>query len=457
MVSKKTIRLYYWLVLEFFKKHLKYILLSFLLSLVTIFVIISLSPFIQSYIFTKHDVIGMAGQYDINNLPDDITFKISNGLIFINDKGELVPSLASSWQFDNTGRKYTFKLRDNLVWNDGQEFTAYDINYKFVDVQSKVVDKNTITFFLKNALPVFPTYLKKPILKYPLVGIAGVYKVESMRMEYGNIKELTLAPNKKGLHTLVYKFYDDEGQVITAYKRGEINEMQISKSSAAQDFGKWKNSTVERNVDYSRLMTLFFNMNNPIWKDAKDKEVRQAIRNLINPEKFKDMGVEAVGSINPLSWAYDEDLKRNVYDPESAEKLLKKLNIATSSATFNFNTSYDNFAAADEIVTSFQKVGLKINQNFVSSASDTDFDFLLAYWKTPVDPDQYYFWHQKQRGKGNITGYNRPKIDKLLEDGRKTTSVDERKKIYLEFEKTLLDDPPAVFLFYPYIYTVTRK
>jgi DNA segregation ATPase FtsK/SpoIIIE-like protein len=57
----------------------------------------------------------------------------------------------------------------------------------------------------------------------------------------------------------------------------------------------------------------------------------------------------------------------------------------------------------------------------------------------------------------NITGYENKRIDKLLEDGRKTISQTERKKIYDDLQKYLLADAPAAFLYFPYEYTVTRK
>lgn len=469
MFSKKTIRYYYWLTQAFIQKHLKYILLSFLLSIVFIFILLSLSPIIQQSLLTEKQIKGVVGKYTLNEIPEEITSKISSGLIFVNEKGELRPGLASSWKFNKNGKEYEFTLRDNLYWNDGKEFTAADVNYSFKDVEKKVINNKTVIFQLKQSLPIFATYLKRPIIKYPsniskskasgslLMGVAGLYSVQDVRIEYGYVKEMTLIPNKTGLPLLVYKFYDEEGDLAVAYKKGEIREMQLTRYSLAKDFETWKNSTVQQSVDYTRLMTLFFNMNNPLWKNAQDKEVRQALRESIDISKFNQTGVEAIGSISPLSWAYNPDLKRNTYNPESAMAVLKKLKDASTSAELNFRTAYENFGVADEIVNEFKNVGLKVNLSFISGGGPGNFDFFLVYWKLPTDPDQYFFWHQKQKNRGNVSGYDRPKIDKLLEDGRNTTSIEERKKIYYEFQRTLLDDPPAVFLFYPYVYTIKRK
>ncbi|MFA5795842.1 MAG: hypothetical protein WC885_01540, partial [Candidatus Shapirobacteria bacterium] len=73
----------------------------------------------------------------------------------------------------------------------------------------------------------------------------------------------------------------------------------------------------------------------------------------------------------------------------------------------------------------------------------------------PADPDQYTFWHSTQE-KTNITHLNNSRIDKLLEEGRLTFNLQDRKKIYLDFQKFLLEESPVIFISYPTIYSVSR-
>ena len=184
---------------EFIKNHLRIITLSFLLSFILIIALISFAPYIETLFFTKKDVIGVIGDFDYNNLPDEITSKISNGLLFINEKGEFSPAIASSWEVTDDGKEYRFHIRDGLLWPNGKNFSAYDIEYNFKDVEIKVLDEKTIFFKLSKPLPIFPTYLIKPIIKAPLQGIAGLYKVDRVKLNYGTISEITLNPNKKKL------------------------------------------------------------------------------------------------------------------------------------------------------------------------------------------------------------------------------------------------------------------
>ena len=85
----------------------------------------------------------------------------------------------------------------------------------------------------------------------------------------------------------------------------------------------------------------------------------------------------------------------------------------------------------------------------------SSFQMFLGDINLAKDPDQYVLWHSEQNS--NISGYKNLRIDKLLEDGRKTVDINTRKKIYSDFEKYILDDPPASFLYLPYTYEISRN
>ncbi len=452
-LSNKTLRYYYWIAIAFTQKNIKLILLSFLLSIVGIISIISVAPYLISYTTTKKETIGIVGSYDYTNLPDEVLSKVSNGLVFINEKGEVVPVLVDSWEVTDKGKEYRFYLKKNLYWNDGSKFTAKDITYKFKDVESKIINDYVLVFKLKNPLPIFLTYLTTPIIKYPLNGVAGLYKVDRVKTRYDSVTEIYLTPNKENLSAYVYKFYQDEAKLVNAYKLSEINQMTITKKPIADIFQTWKNTKITKNVNYSLLLTLFFNMNHPYLKE--DKDIRQAIAAAINRTKLADIGEEASGPIPPISWAFNPDLKRIQEDQDLAKKILKRSAEATDSAALNLSASYENADLADAIAEDLRSAGLNVKTNTISYGQTDSFDMLLAYWKVPIDPDQYYFWHSRQT-QGNITNYKNFKVDKLLEDGRTTTSLSERKKIYAQFQRVIIDDLPGFFMFYPYSYTIKR-
>lgn len=450
VVRYKNIRYIYWITTGFFKKNIHFIFLSFIASLVGIITFISFSP----YITTEQEIIGIAGTYDYNTVPEDIREKISNSLLHVNEKGQIVPILAESWEKLDKGKEYRFYLRKDLVWTDNTQFKAQDIQYSFKDVKIEVIDDHIISFKLKKALATFPTFLTKPLIKYPLNGVAGLYDIERIKTSFGTITEMDLVPNKPGHPVYQYKFFESETKLIDAYKLGEITEMQTNNKKIADIFESWNNTTIQSSVDYTQLTTLFFNTEHPL---LSEKNFRQAIAHSIPKDAYSSQGEYATGPIPPTSWAYNPDIKRIEYNPQLSEKLINKYKEDMEEPlTLTISTFYDNLPVAENIQKALQEVGLETKVTIYSFNRDQSFDILLAFWNIPQDPDQYFFWHSTQQD-GNITNLKNVKIDKLLEDGRSTLSVSERTDIYYEFQKVMMDEVPAHFLYYPYKYRIMRN
>ena len=111
-----------------------------------------------------------SGEYTrINPLLDEhgeINLLIFNGLIAYDKNNEIVPCLAKSWQLDENTNTYTFKLRDDVRWHDGERFTAEDVKFtietiknpenqseiisNYEDIEEiNILDEYTISFRLK--------------------------------------------------------------------------------------------------------------------------------------------------------------------------------------------------------------------------------------------------------------------------------------------------------------------
>jgi peptide/nickel transport system substrate-binding protein len=86
-----------------------------------------------------------------------------------------------------------------------------------------------------------------------------------------------------------------------------------------------------------------------------------------------------------------------------------------------------------------------------------EFDALLFGSLLYMDPDQFSYWHSSQkRDPGlNLSMYDNPDVDKLLDDARQTLDYKERIKKYDAFQQIIVEDVPAIFLFNPhYLYVV---
>lgn len=73
--KKQFFRYYYWLIIEFFKKNGKLVIISFFASFVGIIGFLSLFPYIKEAL-SKEEIIGMVGNYTVNSPPDEIKTKV---------------------------------------------------------------------------------------------------------------------------------------------------------------------------------------------------------------------------------------------------------------------------------------------------------------------------------------------------------------------------------------------
>src|SRR5919206_4436257 len=60
-----------------------------------------------------------------------VHYNVLEGLTKINMDGSVVPLLAESWTIDPDGRVYTFRLRKNVKFHDGEAFDASDVKFSF--------------------------------------------------------------------------------------------------------------------------------------------------------------------------------------------------------------------------------------------------------------------------------------------------------------------------------------
>ena len=59
----------------------------------------------------------------------DLVALVYSGLVRNGPSGSLVPDLAERWTVDPTGAVWTFQLRDDARWHDGEPVTAEDVAF----------------------------------------------------------------------------------------------------------------------------------------------------------------------------------------------------------------------------------------------------------------------------------------------------------------------------------------
>src|SRR3990170_7198968 len=67
----------------------------------------------------------------LNDTDGDLASLVFSGLTRLGPAGEVLPDLAESWQISDDGLAYTFKLRRDVVWHTGVDFTAEDVVFTY--------------------------------------------------------------------------------------------------------------------------------------------------------------------------------------------------------------------------------------------------------------------------------------------------------------------------------------
>ncbi len=448
MSIQRRWRIFYLVVAELAHKYTKALFGGFVAGIILSLGILRLSPFLVQLWLTPVERIGLVGEYSPNNLPAAIQHEISMGLTVDGPDGSPQPALASSWEATDSGKTFTFHLRDDLTWHNGKPVEAKDVNYNIKNVTLTAIDARTLRATLNNPYSPFPSLVSKPIFQAGLRGF-GPYRLASIRLNGDTVSYLKLVANQDfddvKRKTKEYRFYRTEAAAVMGYKLGEIDRLE--ELSSPYDLAQWGTTHVEPQIKYNRIVSLFFNLNDSM---MTDKSLRQALAYGIP----KLSGEAAISPISKTSWAYTDKVKRFSYDANQVKKLFGTAKASSESAQFKLSTFPQYTDDAQAIADAWTKLGIPTEVRVVNFLP-SDYQILLSAQEVPPDPDQYPLWHSTQTTT-NTTGLVNVKIDKLLEDGRQDLDMASRKKIYADFQRYLVEDVPAVFLHYQTVYTVYR-
>lgn len=440
----------------------------------------------------------------------DIAGLIFNGLVKYDTDLSIIGDLAESWEISRDGLVITFHLRKNVKWSDGVEFTANDVLFGFNTIiddktptaykedflqvsKAEVLDKYTFRVTYKKPfasalsswgnLVVLPEHLLKgkDITKTSLtrepIGL-GPYKLK----KWVPGQELLLESYKDYfdgrpyIDNYIYRIIPDPATMFLELQAGGLDMMgltplQYTKQTDTEIFKKNFQKFRYPVFSYTHMA---FNLKHP-W--FKDKRIRQAIAYAIDKKEIIDvvlfgLGSPATGPYVPNTWPYNPYVKKYEYNPEKAKKLLAEagwkdtnndgvLDKDGRSFEFTILTNMGNNLrknTATIIQWRLAKIGIKVNirtlewSTFVNEFIDKRrFEAVILGWSISPDPDQYDIWHSSKTKEKefNFIGYNNPEVDELLEKGRRTFNIEERKKAYFRIQEILAEELPYIFLYVP--------
>lgn len=314
----------------------------------------------------------------------DLTHLVFSGLTRVDERGNIVPDLASGWQISPDSTVYTFTLRPNLLWQDGKPLSSTDINFTLTllrdpqfpgnhwlavpweDVQIVVPGANSIvlrlaapnsSFLQYTTLGILPQHLwsdvkasnlvSSPLNKQPVGSGAWRYvtgsdvtapgqqpgsddtastPVSSQALSHPGI---LLEPNpyneqpQPRIARLWLRFYPTFDAALSALKEGEIHGLGHIPADRVGDLAGVPGVDLHQQT-LARSAMLLMNMRYPFFDGA---QTRQAIELAINRDKLvqQTLNMQARAADSPVlsqSWAYSPQTKHAQHSPDEAKRLL---------------------------------------------------------------------------------------------------------------------------------------
>lgn len=435
---------------------------------------------------------------------------IYNGLVKYDTDLSVIGDLADSWDVSPDGLVITFHLRKGVKWADGVEFTADDVMFGYKTIinektptaysedfrqvkKAEVLDRYTFRVtYEKPFAPALTSWGNLVVLPAHLLEGKDITKSEFARNPIGmgpytlnkwtSGQELVLDSNhdyfegRPYIDRYIYRIIPDPATMFLELQAGGIDMMGLT---PIQYTKQTETAFFKSNYQKFRYPTfaytyLGFNLKHPFFMD---KRVRQAIACAIDKNEIVDvvlfgLGSPSTGPYVPNTWPYNPHVKKYEHDTGKALQLLQEagwkdtdgdgiLDKDRKPFEFTIFTNMGNtlrMNTATIIQWRLARVGIKVEiralewSTFINEFIDKRrFQAVILGWSIGLDPDQYDIWHSsKTKAKEfNFVSYSNPEVDELLDKGRRTFDIAERKKAYFRIQEILADELPYIFLYVP--------
>lgn len=315
---------------------------------------------------------------------------------------------------------------------------------------------------------------------------SGPYQFSQFIVEDGQITGVALTASetyygeRAFIDDLVFLTYPDGPAALEAYQNGDILGIsQITSDILADTLAEPNLNTYTGRLP--QLSIVLLNLDNPETPFFGDVFVRRAMLQGLNRQRIIDrqrngQAIVADGVIFPGTWAYYEHDEFPEFDSEGAISTLRTAEYTIPADGGSVRAKDDVLLAftlvhpdtpehnglAKEIKRYWDQIGMDVTLEAVP------YDVLMSgYLETheyqaalvdlnlfrSPDPDPYPFWHQAQITNGqNYSQWDDRPASEYLEKARVTLDVEERARLYRNFQIRFAREIPAIPLFYP-VYT----
>jgi peptide/nickel transport system substrate-binding protein len=431
-------------------------------------------------------------------------------LIYADRNAVVRPLLATSWRATNEAQTWTFNLRRNVRFHDGQQLTADDVvatfkillskdsqalqAYKGILRRTRKVNNFTVAFDLVRPNGLFPYLLGQMV--YQAVILPRSYRLPSDITKPGEWTSkmngtgpfrlvenrgpagLTFEANpnywggRPAIDRVVVQILDDQARV-TGLQSGQLDLATQITYQGAQQLARTQRVLPLRSANHRYL-----NMNVRA-EPFNDVRVRQAFALALNrPQITQGLWGKygEIGNDSPLWPGYpytSKSVPQRRQDLQRARQLLQAAGAENLNVELTCYRAFEMPDYAQRVAQDLRRIGVNCTVKVFTSAQyfdgvsfgaagklapwlDTDFG-IVDYGGRPV-PITYFNAALRRGGVWNAARYSNPNFERLVNLFYAAPNLAGQKRYAAQIQRLLLQDTPVIYsYFYNFIAASSKK
>lgn len=429
------------------------------------------------------------------------------------DKMVVQPWLADKWEISDDHLTWTFHIRDDVKFSNGNKLTAeackasieraFAKNNRaatFFEYESITADGQNLIIKTKKPMPNMAGFVADPL--FIIVDVAaekegrdfskegpictGPYMVQSFVKEKSVMVKNPNYYAEVPFETVEIPSIDDPNTRAMALQSGEVD---MAVNIAAGDIDLFKGNDKFVIDEISSLRVVVARINQKPDHIMSDPKVRAAIikgcdRETYNNVLLKGTFLPGKAPVPPsLDYGFDQLKDPNAYNVEEAKKLLDEAGwkdtngdgildkdgkpLSLEFVVYNSRAELPLYAEAVQADMKKLGVDIKINSvdyNLVDQIGiNGEYDFLISNITTANtgDPEIFLNWYWRTNVNGdnpqNGSGYSSAKADALFAQLAVEFDPAKRRDLIMQIQQVLMDDGAALFLGYPQTNIISNK
>ena len=410
----------------------------------------------------------------------------------------VIPAIATSWEFAPDAKTLTFKLDPNAKFTNGAQVTPADVKASFERILNEETaaaarsnflsidtidtpDAETVVFNLKTAdVPILVAMATINAAIVPASEIeagnvgteavgSGPFKLDSWEPSSREVLSANAdwAGGDVKVDGITISVLPDETAILASLRAGQTDFALLNDPLVATMVPN------EANLQLNRAPVLAYNVLqlNPSRPPMDNLKVRQAMSCAINRQEIVDAALAGEGKVTgPLTmpafaqdpstlFCYEQDL-------EKAKALMAESGVSGFTAKVIGATGEPPVAASEAQVLQAQLAEIGINLEiemmelnvYVDTWLAGNFDMAVA--QNGGRPDPFPMYNRYFTKDGNllkVSNFVDDTLDTLMREGQAETDPAKRVEIFHKFENHLVEQAPWLWLSTGYGYTAQLK